>query len=203
VSYIEVSAADVALANRVAGEVLGTSLDELPPGTRRLLELLDGVVTAEAERRAVERCDVLMTRRQLREATGFGDTQLKVHLARLVDLELVTAHRTDKGGNFVYELCWDGAGRDGGRFLAGLCDPERLHPHGHDDKRSGPDADRSAPGRPPVGGWSAPGRGGETAAKPLAEKGFVGSEAHDGAESTAPGDANGKVVVQAAGRRAG
>jgi hypothetical protein len=203
VSYIEVAASDVALANSLAGEVLGTSLDELPPGTRRLLELLDDVVTAEAERRGVERADVLMTRRQLREATGLGDTQLKVHLARLVDLELVTAHRPDKGSGFTYELCWDGAGRDGGRFLAGLCDPERLHPHGYDDNRSGRDGDRSAPGRPPVGGWSAPGRGGETAANPLVEKAFVGSEAHNGPESTVPGEANGKVVAQAAGRRAG
>jgi len=87
VSYIEVAASDVALANSLAGEVLGTSLDELPPGTRRLLELLDDVVAAEAERRGVERADVLMTRRQLREATGLGDTQLKVHLARLVDCQ--------------------------------------------------------------------------------------------------------------------
>jgi DNA primase len=203
VSYVEVSAADVALANRLASEVLGTSLDELPPGTRRLLELLDGVVAAEAARRQVGRCDVLMTRRQLREATGLGDTQLKVHLARLVDLELVTAHRADKGGNFVYELCFDGAGGDGGRFLAGLCDPDSLHSHDYDDNRSGPEADRSAPGRPPVGGWSAPGRGGQTAANPLPGKVFVGSEAHDGARGTAPGEANGKVVVEAAGQRAG
>jgi DNA primase len=203
VSYIEVTAADVALANRLAAEVLGTSLDELPPGTRRLLEMLDGVVTAEAERRGVERCDILMTRRQLREATGLGDTQLKVHLARLVDLELVTAHRAEKGSNFVYELCWDGAGRDGGRFLAGLCDPESLRSHGYDDNRSGRDSDRSAPGRPPVGGWSAPGRRDETAANPLPEKAFVGSEGSDRPESTVPGEANGKVVVQAAGRRAG
>ncbi len=144
-----------------------------------------------------------MTRRELRERTGLGDTQLKVHLARLVDLELVGAHRHDKGANFVHELCWDGAGRDGGRFLAGLCDPEALGSHGYDDNRSGWDGDRSAPGRPPVGGWSAPGRGDETAMKPLPEKAFLDSEAYDGAKGTAPGHENGKVVVEAAGRRAG
>jgi DNA primase len=203
VSYIEVTAADVALANRLAGEVLGTSLDELPPGTRRRLELLDHIVAGQAEQRCVGRCDVLMTRRQLREATGLGDTQLKVHLARLVDLELVAAHRADKGGNFVYELCWDGAGGDGGRFLAGLCDPERLVPHGYDDDRSGTDGDRSGSGRGPVGGWSAPGRGGETAGKPVPEKAFAGSEGRDTPENTVPGHANGTVVVQATGRRAG
>ena len=48
---------------------------------------------------------VRFTRRQVREATGSGDTQLKVHLARLVDLELVLAHRGERGG-FGYELAW-------------------------------------------------------------------------------------------------
>jgi DNA primase len=202
VSYIEVTAADVALANRLAGEVLGTSLDELPPGTRRLLELLDGVVATEAERRGVECSDVLMTRRQLREATGLGDTQLKVHLARLVDLELVCAHRAERGSGFVYELCYDGRGGDG-RFLAGLCDPDSLVPHDYDDDRSGQEAARSGPGRPPVGGRSGLGRGDQTAVTPLPEKALVGTEGHDGPHSTAPGQENGKVVVGAPGRRAG
>lgn len=59
------------------------------------------------------------SRRQLRERTGWGDTQLKVHLARLVDLELVVAHRADKGNGLVYELAWDGQGKDGERFALG------------------------------------------------------------------------------------
>ena len=37
VEYIEVTAADIALANELAHEVLGRSLDELPPQARRLL----------------------------------------------------------------------------------------------------------------------------------------------------------------------
>ena len=37
------------------------------------------------------------TRRQLREALPFGDTQLKVHLARLADFELVIVRRTRVG----------------------------------------------------------------------------------------------------------
>ncbi len=38
VRYIESTAADITLANQLAHEVLGRSLDELPPGTRRLLD---------------------------------------------------------------------------------------------------------------------------------------------------------------------
>ena len=37
VEYIEVTLDDIAMANRLAHEVLGRSLDELPPQTRRLL----------------------------------------------------------------------------------------------------------------------------------------------------------------------
>ena len=44
--YIEVTLDDIAIANRLAHEVLGRSLDELPPQTRRLLELIDALVTS-------------------------------------------------------------------------------------------------------------------------------------------------------------
>jgi len=46
VEYIEVTVNDIAVANRLAHEVLGRSLDELPPQTRRLLLAVDEMVTA-------------------------------------------------------------------------------------------------------------------------------------------------------------
>ena len=45
VEYIEVTKQDIATANRLAHEVLGRSLDELPPHTRRLLLLVDEMVS--------------------------------------------------------------------------------------------------------------------------------------------------------------
>lgn len=157
VAYIEATVADVELANRLAHDVLGQTLDELPPQTRRLLVVLDGVVTAEARLRDVDRQQVRFTRRQLRETLGWGDTQLKVHLARLVDFELVIAHRADSGGGFVYELAWSGEGVDGRRFLIGLTSPDALDPAATTPQRSGPAGERSGPGRPSVGAGSAPG----------------------------------------------
>ena len=44
VPYIEVTLDDIAVANRLAHQVLGRSLDELPPQTRRLLLALDRMV---------------------------------------------------------------------------------------------------------------------------------------------------------------
>jgi len=203
VAYIEATVADVALANRLAHEVLGRSLDELPPGTRRLLEILDGIVAERAADKALDRDQVRLTRRQLREHTGWSDTALKVHLARLVDLELVVAHRLERGGNCNYELAWDGAGRGGERFLIGLTDPASLAASpGYDDTRSGPEPVRSAPGQGPVRPRSGAGRGGDQTVKP-SPRNASGSLGVDGnGDGAAPGDAH-EQVVAAAARRAG
>jgi DNA primase len=39
VTYVETTTEDIRVANRVAHDVLGRSLDELPPQTRCLLEM--------------------------------------------------------------------------------------------------------------------------------------------------------------------
>jgi DNA primase len=85
IRYVETTRADIELADRLAAEVLARSLDELPPGTRRLLDALHGYVTARCQAEGLDADLVWFTRRQLREALPFGDTQLKVHLARLAD----------------------------------------------------------------------------------------------------------------------
>jgi len=161
-----------------------------PPGTRRLLEALDGIVTERASTGAMPRDQVRFTRRQLREQTGWGDTQLKVHLARLVDLELVVTHRAEHGQGFAYELAWDGAGRDGERFVLGLSGPA-----GYDSDRSGHGLPRSGPGRAPVGRWPTPGRDGQAFAKQPADNGLSLFGAHERPGGTDRAEANGKVVT--------
>lgn len=126
VEYVEVTAGDVALANRLAHEVLGRSLDELPPQTRRVLRLLDRFVAGEAKKKGLERAHVRFSRRELREAWGMSDTQLRLHLDRLVALEYVLSRREGPGGRLVYELVYDGAGEDGRPFVAGLIDAAAL-----------------------------------------------------------------------------
>ena len=162
IRYVEVELSDVEAANRLAAEVLGTSLDELPPQTRRLLDLLEAHVAARAEELGVEHDQVRFTRREIRQALAWSDTQLKVHLARLVDLEyLAVQPATGRGGRYTYELLYRGEGRDGERFVLGLLDVETLRAHAgeagtshYDPNRSGSEGTRSGSGRPPVGGWS-------------------------------------------------
>jgi hypothetical protein len=162
VEYIEVTLEDIAAANRLAHEVLGRTLDEMPPQTRRLLAVLEKLVAARCEAGKCERGDVAFTRREVREKSGWGDTQLKVHLGRLVELEYVLAHRADHGTGHVYELVYDGGGKDGRRHLAGLLDVEKLGAQAsacaYDAERSGQNEERAGSGRPPVGGRSGGGR---------------------------------------------
>jgi DNA primase len=152
VRYIEVEAGDITLANRLAHEVLGRTLDELPPQTRRLLDMLDAWAGEECARLVLRRSELRFTRRQVRELTGWGDTQLKVHLSRLAQLEYLLVHRVKAGQGFEYEILYDGQGETGARFLMGLTEPKSPPIHAYDDQRPGR-------GRGAVGPRPGPGRG--------------------------------------------
>ncbi|HKV43607.1 MAG TPA: CHC2 zinc finger domain-containing protein [bacterium] len=103
-TYIEVTPADIAAANRLLEDVLGRAFDDLPPQTRVFLSALDAWVTREAEARRIPRDDLRFSARQAREATGLGPTQAKLHLHRLVELEYVLMHRAPRGVGVWYEL---------------------------------------------------------------------------------------------------
>jgi hypothetical protein len=125
--YLEVTPEDIAQANRLAHDMLGRSLDELPPQTRRLLRSVCAWVDTrtQAQAQAMRRADFRFSRREVRDATGWGDTQLRLHLDRLVQLEYLLVHRGSRGQSFVYELLYDGPG-DAQPHLSGLLDAAHL-----------------------------------------------------------------------------
>ena len=123
---VEAAVEDVALANRLMGEVMGQSLDDLLPQTRQLLVLIDDWVKQEARRQRLDRKLVRFGQRQLRESLGWSDFQLRYHLARLVELEYVLVFRSGAGNSKLYQLLYDGQGRNGKRFVLGLADPASL-----------------------------------------------------------------------------
>jgi hypothetical protein len=123
---VEVTLEDIALANRLAHEVLGRSLDELPPQTRRVLGLLDAWAHERCAAQAIERRELRFTRREVRAITGMRDTQARVHLERLVQLDYVLPHRGQRGQSFVYELLFDGEADSTAAQLVGLLDVEAL-----------------------------------------------------------------------------
>jgi hypothetical protein len=212
VRYIEVTPQDIQIANRLAHEVLGRTLDELPPQTRTLLGLLHAWVSQQCEKQAIQRSDWRFTRRQVREITGWGDTQLKVHLGRLAELEYVLTHRMLRGGGFEYELIYDAQGEAGGRFLMGLADleafghehnnaPHNTPVHSYDTTQAGVNEAQSAPGRGAVGGVSGHGRGGVIEGLANAGAGFDGlDEANDQNARPRPQNSNRSYLQSAPAR---
>lgn len=149
--YIEVTKDDIALANKIAHEVLGRTLDELPPQPRRLLTLLQAWVAERCAALDMPPAAFRFTRKQVREVTRWGDTQLKLYFARLVELEYLVAHFNGRRQATEYELLYDGQG-DGNPHLMGLIDPATL------DKEHGREYDSGAEWSDQNGEWSASGR---------------------------------------------
>jgi len=134
--YVEATLEDIALANELAPEVLGRSLDELPPQTRALLGHIRSLVKAKGVS--------TFSRRELREACGWSLTQVRAHLERLVELEYLELRHARLGGAFAYELMLDADAPEAVAHI-GLIDVETL-------RRAGNDRAQNGRGAPPLAG---------------------------------------------------
>jgi hypothetical protein len=125
--YIEVDIEDVRLVHELAVQVLGRSLDELSPPTRSFLLALHDMVEAIAKQQQIRADAVRFSRRTVREKTGWSVTQVRDHMARLLELEYVVCHRVPGlASRWEYELAWDGQGQDGNAFINGLASLVKL-----------------------------------------------------------------------------
>jgi DNA primase len=174
VAYIEASEADVALAERLAASVLGVSTDELAPTTRRILTAITAHLGEHPARP--------FTRRELREASGLSDSQLKVHLARLSDLEHLACLRS--GPTTTYRLLT--TAYDADRPVSSL---DRPVPAGH---RPAGNADRPVPAAAPD---SAAARENGTGDEVSAGIGRSADRSGKHRPASADGDANGDRPV--------
>lgn len=124
--YINVTVDDIAVAGRLAAELLGRSLDELSPQTRRFLGRLCQYVSDAAAQNCIPRDAVRFTRRDIRQAIGWSEFQVRMHLTKLVELEYVLPHRGKNGQRYVYELLYDGDTSEQQPHFRGLIDPREL-----------------------------------------------------------------------------
>jgi len=124
VEYIEVQPSDIEIANTLCHQVLGRSLDELSPQTRKLLLLIEQMVESLCKN-GTSRKDVRFSRRQVREWTNWTDFQVQEHIKRLTALEYVLVHRGGRGQTFVYELVYE-AINEKNLLMPGLVDPKSL-----------------------------------------------------------------------------
>ena len=121
--HIETTLDDIAIANEVAHELFGHSLDDLSRPSRELLRLVYQHVQRQAAARKTG--DVTFTRRELREAFKWGDTRLRTHLDELVEMEYVVPLSGRFGQTYQYRLVYEPTDEPG-RFLSGLKSVEQL-----------------------------------------------------------------------------
>jgi DNA primase len=124
-TFIRVTIEDIEIANRLARELLGRSLDELPPQTRRFLEIIKGLVRKMRKEQHVEQRLALFSRRELQAKSGWSYSQIKRHLAYLQDLEYIAARFGRMGATLKYELLIDADEPEGVAHI-GLLDVEKL-----------------------------------------------------------------------------
>ncbi|MBN3064605.1 DNA primase, partial [Pectobacterium aquaticum] len=153
IEYIEVERSDIVLANRLAHEILGRTLDEMPPQTRKLLRLIQGMVNQLAHTQSKKPSEVRFTRRDIRDATQWSDSQLKLHCLRLAEMEYLLVHGGSRGHLLQYELLWDGTVPEGAH-LCGLIEPELNEKDGYDSGKSGSGNGKSGSSLPQVGAKS-------------------------------------------------
>jgi DNA primase catalytic core len=152
--YIEATAEDIAVANRLVSEVLGRSLDDLRPETRRMLLAIEAMVKDACGRQKVDRSDHRFSRRQVREHTGWSATQVRIHMERLQEMEYLIAHRGGRGQSFVYELAFESTANPTPQF------PGLIHVY--DANLTGTEAHLTASKRGQNGGVTAAWRSGQT-----------------------------------------
>ena len=146
------------LALQLVTEVLSPSFDEVPAQTRRLLLLIDKMVTEECARLEIERLDYRFSRATVRHYTRWGDTQLKVHLRRLEELEYLIVRRGGRGQTFVYQVNFE-MDAEGKPVLAGL-----SQFYSYDKNCAGVNGDCAGDARPGSGGIAGGARGEESPA---------------------------------------
>lgn len=127
VEMLPVTLEDIEAANQIAPEVLGRSLDELPPQTRRLLDHVKAHVRECMEANKAEQKFARFTRRDLRERTGWSETQTRLHFERLEAMEYIQRHNGRQGRLGEYELLCDATTSLDG-FQVGLIDVAKLKP---------------------------------------------------------------------------
>ena len=113
--YIEVEAADLAVADGLAREILGKSLDDLNRVSLDLLMHIERMVAGRIEQQRREGRDgvevpgdVVFSRREIREFTGWAHLRVRRYLKQLVEMEFVLTVAGRVGLTYRYRLAYDG-----------------------------------------------------------------------------------------------
>lgn len=126
VEYINVTLEDIKKANEISDVVLGRSLDELSPPSRKLLILIREMAVCFCKEKKTKPKEYHFTRRDIREFCGWSDFQVKTHIKQLEELEYIYSVTGQKGKQYVYELLVTEELKEDKPFLVGLIDIAEL-----------------------------------------------------------------------------
>jgi DNA primase len=163
--YIEVTLNDIEIANQLAHDVLGRSLDELPPQTRKLLNLISDMVRKNCKKEKIEQSDYRFSRKDIRAYSGWSDGQLKIHCRRLEDMEYLLVHKGSRGNSIQYELLYT-VDDVQNKMLSGLIDVNALKKLSCVEEKSGQKEQKIAPSQAQVSPKSGGSQGNKKPAKP-------------------------------------
>jgi len=113
IEYVEITKEDVERVNRIAGKALTRGLDELTASGRSLFEEIRSLVHHKGEELRKDLPpespvpEPTVTRKELRQATGWTEWQLRVHLKELVDMEYIAVVFGGNGRRTQYALLED------------------------------------------------------------------------------------------------
>jgi DNA primase len=99
IEYVEVELSDIALANELAEEILSQAMDELAPPVRGMFEAIRAACRESGQTQ--------LTRREIRELTGWSDWQVRMYCQKLVEMEYLFAVQAQNGKPAVYEIARD------------------------------------------------------------------------------------------------
>ena len=93
--YIEVSQADIKVADELADTVFTNTLHELPPQTKNMLDSIKSML---------KNTERYFTRKELRHHLQWSDYQVRTHLTRLESMEYIFRERGKQGRQCQYSL---------------------------------------------------------------------------------------------------
>jgi DNA primase len=109
------------------------------------------LVAERCQAQRIDRRELRLGRADVRAVAGVSETQLRLHLERLVEMDYLLVHRGQRGQSFVYELLFDGQVDDTAPQLVGLIDAEALCDPGTFQSSRGAEGEFAGPSRPQRG----------------------------------------------------
>ena len=116
IEYVQATQRDIDLALELGREVFARNVDDVSPTARRLLAEIVGLVKEKYDDmksldpdRELYMYEVPFTRKELREETGWSETQVRRNIDQLVELGYVGRIHGRQGSTFRYLLLDDGS----------------------------------------------------------------------------------------------